>query len=535
MAVDIPDKAHRIAVFTGAPSYSVCKGIAAIETARPGAQWLVLVHAPPRRVGRLLRNQWRNLKRNGWRWIPYQLGEILEQLLTLGAPAPAPDAPGGTFSLSGLQGRLDLEVRYLPNINSDAGAEALRKFAPDLGLSLAAPFLRDPIFSLPRCGTLNLHKGKVPDYRGMPPAFWELWHDEQQVGCTVHAVAAGLDTGDIVAETVVARSRYSSLRGLQLQLDETGVELMRDAALATLDGNAQPEAQAAGGNTFRKPTLLQTAALQKKLAAVEPAAGSAARQRLKDTVATAVFKAWRAGGAYLAPPRITVLLYHRVTDDVRDNLTVGIAQFERQMRLIRRHCTVLSLTQVLAGDAIPRSRRPLVAVSFDDGYLDNFSNAAPILQRHRIPAAFFVTTGIVATNRQFPHDQRRENPPIPMMDWEQVRAMHESGFFVGSHTVNHIDCVAEPEDVVRRELAQSRQELAERAGIHDPVFAYPSGGRHQMNAQRLELVKAAGYPACLAAYGGTNLHRVDPYNVQRRGIHWEFSDRAFLLECLGLT
>jgi hypothetical protein len=56
-----------------------------------------------------------------------------------------------------------------------------------------------------------------------------------------------------------------------------------------------------------------------------------------------------------------------------------------------------------------------------------------------------------------------------------------------------------------------------------------------MTPERLELVKKAGYRACLSAYGGTNVGSVDAFNVLRRGIHWEFSAEAFAVECLGLT
>ena len=55
-----------------------------------------------------------------------------------------------------------------------------------------------------------------------------------------------------------------------------------------------------------------------------------------------------------------------------------------------------------------------------------------------------------------------------------------------------------------------------------------------MTPQRLELVKQAAFAGCLSAYGGTNVGTVDRFNVLRRGIHWEFSDDAFLFECLGL-
>ena len=62
----------------------------------------------------------------------------------------------------------------------------------------------------------------------MPPAFWELVHDVDSVGCTVHFIDDQLDTGPVVAEAEVRRQPYSTLRGLQLQLDEFGVPLMRD-------------------------------------------------------------------------------------------------------------------------------------------------------------------------------------------------------------------------------------------------------------------------------------------------------------------
>ncbi len=91
------------------------------------------------------------------------------------------------------------------------------------------------------------------------------------------------------------------------------------------------------------------------------------------------------------------------------------------------------------------------------------------------------------------------------------------------------------EERVRAELAQSHEDLQRELGVADPLFADPYGGRQNMTPQRLELVKQAGFSGCLSAYGGSNVGSVDRYNVMRRGIHWEFSDGAFMLECLGLT
>ena len=255
---------------------------------------------------------------------------------------------------------------------------------------------------------------------------------------------------------------------------------------------------------------------------------------LKNAYARAAFAGWRLGLWRAVTPRLTVILYHRVSDSVRDNLTVGIEQFDRQMALLRRHCEVLSIEQVLDCQTIPRSHRPLVCVTFDDGYLDNYVHATPILLEHRIPAAFFVSTGIVGTDVRFPHDVRRGNPPIPVMQWDQLREMRGHGFTIGSHSVNHIDCAGEPQDKVWAELLQSRDDLRRELGVNDVIFGYPYGGRQHMTPERLELVKQAGYVGCLSAYGGTNVGRVDRFDVRRIGIQWEFSDPAFLFACLGL-
>lgn len=524
----------KLVVFTGDLSHSVIKGIIEIDRVLPQARWLVLQHSPRRSAGTLLRNQWRNLQRNGWRWIPYQAGEILGKLVPRRQTAPARRAPGQDFDLKSFAARPDVEVRRVDNVHDESSLEIVRAFDPDLGLSLAAPILREPLFSIPRLGTINLHKGKVPQYRGMPPAFWELWTDASEVGCTVHRVDKSLDTGDILRTARIPVSRFSTLRGLQLTLDELGITLMRDSVTDLLSGRAVFQPQSGEGKTYRKPTLRQVAELKAKVARRQPSQAMGPVRLIKSARTQVAQAAWRAGLWRALTPRITVLLYHRVSDEVRDNLTVGIEQFDRQMALLRRHCNVLSIEEVVAPGQIAPSSRPTVAVTFDDGYLDNYTLAAPILLRHRIPAAFFVSTEIVNSDRRFPHDVRRGNAAIPVMTWDNMRDMLRWGLSIGSHSQTHIDCAKEPEVVVMSELTNSRETLQRELGIRNPIFAYPYGGRQHMTPARLERVKEAGYPACLSAYGGSNIGQVDPYNVLRTGINWEFSDKAFLYHCMGL-
>jgi peptidoglycan/xylan/chitin deacetylase (PgdA/CDA1 family) len=525
---------RRIVVFTGSLSFSVRKGIVEIDRAIADLQWLIVIGTPRKSVGQLLRSQWRNLKRNGWRWIPYQAADIWDRVRARRAGPAQPVSIGAQYTSAALQARPNVRTLHVADINSESTCQAVREFAPDIGLSLAAPILRDPLFSIPKLGTLNLHKGKVPAYRGMPPAFWELWNDEQAVGCTVHFVDAKLDTGAILRERSVNRQKYSTLRGLQLQLDEIGVALMREAVAELFDGTSQPVPQPSGGRTYRKPTLAQIATLERKLANDGVPRAPLVKRLLTDTIGTLAFSFWRLGLGRLLAPRITVLLYHRVSDDARDNLTVGIEQFDRQMALLAEHCQVLSIDEVLERTAIERSGKPLVCITFDDGYLDNYENAVPSLVRHQVPAAFFVSTGMIGTNGRFPHDIRRGNPALPTMQWPQLRDMRERGFVIGSHSVTHIDCASEPETVVQRELTTSLFDLRRELGLEKVIFAYPYGGRQHMTPQRLELVKQAGYCGCLSAYGGTNVKSADRFNVLRLGIHWGFSDHALLFACLGL-
>lgn len=525
---------RKIVVFTGEVSYAVRKGIIAIDEAIGGLQWLILKQQPPRTLRRLLRGQWVNLRRNGWRWIPYQLADLWSRMSARQTPAARP-GPGSEYSYEALLARPNVCIDEVGDLHALATLERVREFGPELGLSLAAPILRRALFSIPARGTVNLHKGKLPEFRGMPPAFWELWHDEKCVGCSVHSIDDGLDTGALIAESSVPRPPHASVRGLQLILDELGIELMAGAVDDLLEDRVMPRTQRAGfTRAHRKPTLAQEARLRRKLA---PAIAIADRPRrfLKEAYAATVFGLHRAGLDRLLAPRITVLLFHRISDDVRDNLTVGIGQFERQMAFVARHCDPISIEEVLASASVRRSVRPLVAVTFDDGYLDNYLHAAPILRRHGVPAAFFVSTGVVDSERRFAHDVKRGNPPIPMMTWEQLRTMRRWGFTIGSHTVSHIDCAAEPESVVREELEQSRDALRSQLGIDEPIFAYPYGGKQHMTPERLELVREASYVGCLSAYGGTNVGSIERFNVLRRGIHHEFSDRSFKLECLGLT
>jgi peptidoglycan/xylan/chitin deacetylase (PgdA/CDA1 family)/folate-dependent phosphoribosylglycinamide formyltransferase PurN len=521
----------RIAVFTTRLDYAVRKGIVALADALPEAEFLVVVHQPRRRISDLVRNQWRNMKRNGWRWIPYQLGDAFARAtarMCRLANENANGLPGSRYSAQSIEEMKRVVLMRTPDIHEQSIVERIRRFAPDLGVSLAAPILAPAVFSIPRLGTLNLHKGKVPEYRGMPPAFWELWHGEKEIGCTVHVVEAGLDTGAIVSESKIEVCRYSTLRGLQLTLDELGVRLMSEAAAAMLEGNAKMVSQMPGGHTFRKPTIAQQEQLRARLA--QPSRDGA-RTQVKDLVfrgyVRAICPVPRRLRAFRARQRIVVFLYHRVNDDMRDVLTIDLEKFDAQMALLAGKCRLVDILDVVTGRVERDTWRPIVAVTFDDGYRDNYEHAVPILLRHRVPAAFFVSTGKIDVDGAFDHDLRRIGHGLPTMTWRQLKKMRDAGFTIGSHSVTHLDCGRADLEQVRSELRQSKKTLAERLGEEAPIFAYPYGRQDNMTPEALALVRDEGYVGCLSAYGGRNGAEIDPFNVRRVPINGEISEWAF--------
>ena len=97
-----------------------------------------------------------------------------------------------------------------------------------------------------------------------------------------------------------------------------------------------------------------------------------------------------------ATPRIAVLMYHRVAEPVNDpwKMCVGPRRFSEHMTVLAQHCEVIGLSSVVSRLEQPRTR-PLVVITFDDGYRDNLEVALPILEKFELPATLFLATDAV--------------------------------------------------------------------------------------------------------------------------------------------
>jgi peptidoglycan/xylan/chitin deacetylase (PgdA/CDA1 family) len=113
---------------------------------------------------------------------------------------------------------------------------------------------------------------------------------------------------------------------------------------------------------------------------------------------------WAAGRLrHGSGPWGVILLYHRVGDGGPDpwGLNVTTASFAEQMQVLRREAQPVSLGRLLEALGHPRPLRPLVAVTFDDGYAETLRAARVVLERHDIPATAFLTSGYIGGDREY--------------------------------------------------------------------------------------------------------------------------------------
>lgn len=223
-------------------------------------------------------------------------------------------------------------------------------------------------------------------------------------------------------------------------------------------------------------------------------------------------------------PGIRVLVYHRINEISVDSMTIHPRKFERQISYIKNRFQVLKISELIdlieSQEEIPIDA---VAITFDDGYLDNFTAAAPALEKYGISACFFVASDLIGTGRVFEHD-KREGVRFPTMTWENLSEILARGHDIGSHTANHVDLGACAGERAEYEVFGSKRKIEENLGTKIDLLALPFGYKEHASPSAIALVKQAGYRCCCYGYGGVNTVTTDRYHIRRQCItpSWSF-------------
>lgn len=226
----------------------------------------------------------------------------------------------------------------------------------------------------------------------------------------------------------------------------------------------------------------------------------------------------RKGGCL---PALKVLMYHRIVED-RDlsdhcELCVHIHEFRNHLEILGH----LGYTPVTFKDLhlfrqgeILLPKKPII-ITFDDGYLDTYSRAYPLLKEYGMRAVIFVLG-----NRSLQTNiWDQEDPGIPMaplMKDHHVKELHEKGFEIGAHSLSHNDLQKLSAEEVRVEINSSK--LILESMIDSPVysFSYPFGS---VNALTKRVVSECGFEFGCSVYTGPAKFGTDLHEIRRLTIN----------------
>jgi len=291
--------------------------------------------------------------------------------------------------------------------------------------------------------------------------------------------------------------------------------------------------------------------------------------------------------SHLAKRKIVVLYYHSIQDDPGRCAKIfvpGIVHssrlFQQQMEFVAKRFDPVTMDDVvrfLRGEAELPSRP--VAVTFDDGYADNFEIAAPILNRLGIRGLFNIVVGSIESPRPpwfcrlhyafmttrmqswvdsaaqctrslvAPGDrtiafrlasqrcatsvdeaqagiistieQELEVEPLtikdcPMMTWDQVRALRTAGHMIGSHSLTHPNLAYVDESIQWREISESRTQLENQLGATVTHFSYPNPIMYpNFSSRTVESTRRAGYAMASTMMTGPVRTSHDPHLIPR--------------------
>lgn len=202
--------------------------------------------------------------------------------------------------------------------------------------------------------------------------------------------------------------------------------------------------------------------------------------------------------------KVPIFYYHSIGNQGPE--TLGVREFRQHLELIRHHgFKPITFSSLLSLDSNASGR--LVVLSFDDGLLDNFENAAPILHEFGYQATFFVIPGFDELVRWVNPKTRawREseapgfNIPFPSMKKHHRRQLLESGMEIGCHTMNHPKLNKIPEHRLSLEISDSKALLEDQLGSAISTFCYPKG---RYNSKILARVRNAGYSGACTTMPG---------------------------------
>lgn len=201
----------------------------------------------------------------------------------------------------------------------------------------------------------------------------------------------------------------------------------------------------------------------------------------------------------------SILLYHNISETFSPYGSIVFPDvFAKQIRFLKRKgIKFLKPSEFFKEDSG-------ILVTFDDGFIDLYEFAFPVLTEEKIPAVVFVVSGYagrkndwdVTLGKSFTH-----------LSWSKIKEMHKYGVTIGSHSHLHPDYSRSPVDLVRKDMEVSLKTISDKIGERVKYLSYPFG---RIKKGEWQLAKEAGYEK---AFISTPRETNNPYLLGRWGVY----------------
>ncbi|EJO5346145.1 polysaccharide deacetylase family protein [Clostridium botulinum] len=198
---------------------------------------------------------------------------------------------------------------------------------------------------------------------------------------------------------------------------------------------------------------------------------------------------------------IPVLMYHSVDYEKGNELRLPKEEFKKQMKYLKNNgYTTLTLKELYSflqkNKPIPKKS---VVITLDDGYVDNYTNAYPILKELGIKATIFIVTSNIDKNEE-------------TLTSKQIKEMDQYGIEIGSHTYNHDKLDELSYEKQLETMKKSKNDLEKILNHKVDFIAYPYG---KWNKDTIKAAKAAGYKMAFTTDGRWSNKENGIYSLDR--------------------
>jgi peptidoglycan/xylan/chitin deacetylase (PgdA/CDA1 family) len=292
-----------------------------------------------------------------------------------------------------------------------------------------------------------------------------------------------------------------------------------------------------------------------------------------------------------------ILMYHRVLESVnkeqifvQPGMFVSKNTFSSHMEFLKSNFKILSLDELVQRIETGQSLKSCCSITFDDGWIDNFANAFPVIKKYQVPATIFLATNFIGTEKlfwpeelclylqqqqknklSFPDsikrvvknevvlkendiklldriienvkkldpDERKniirelrstssiKTPKRLLINWHEAKTMLKSGLInFGAHTANHVILDQVSLSQAEKEIIQSRKDIDKNLGLQTHHFAYPNGN---YNSDLIKILHRLGFKSAVTIRKGLLDNKTSFYEMPRIGVHEDMSNTTPLL------